>query len=243
MKPASYVLPLLAASLVSSVSAATVLVDFNNTVPDSTTGNYNNFSISGTAVTAIGQVGTTLDLNEITTGTDTGWNMTLTKLNAAGNVAATGSGANYTGPYAPAVSGYATTALQDSIYVNNLGQLEVRFTGLDISQTYNLLGYVARGNNAGTGTFDLTVGTVSGSTQVQIHAFNDKATNNSTINWQSITPNASGEIAFVIASTSSAANANTTGINFISLTQVPEPSVALLGGLGVLGLLRRRRSA
>lgn len=35
----------------------------------------------------------------------------------------------------------------------------------------------------------------------------------------------------------------TAGGNYITMTVVPEPSVALLGGLGVLGLLRRRRSA
>ncbi|WP_379712260.1 PEP-CTERM sorting domain-containing protein [Haloferula chungangensis] len=34
-----------------------------------------------------------------------------------------------------------------------------------------------------------------------------------------------------------------TQINALTLHQIPEPSVALLGGLGVIGLLRRRRTA
>lgn len=238
MKTSIKLIPL-AAALLPVASAGTALVDFNNSVPAISVANYNNLSISNTAVTAIGPVGSPLALNEITTGTPTGWSMTLTKLNAIGDVASTGTGANYAGPYPAAVSGYATTAVSDSIFVNNLGELEVKFTGLNPAKAYDLLGYAARGNNAGVGTFDLTVGTLGSggdSDPLTIHAFNDKATDTSVIDWQDIVPNASGEIAFKIASLSNAAGANTTGINFISLDEVSPPPVLVWNNAAANGL-------
>lgn len=48
-------------------------------------------------------------------------------------------------------------------------------------------------------------------------------------------------IARTDASTNADANQSATWIDDISITAVPEPSAALLGGLGVLALLRRRR--
>jgi MYXO-CTERM domain-containing protein len=36
-------------------------------------------------------------------------------------------------------------------------------------------------------------------------------------------------------------NSQATGTSFVTLTAVPEPSAALLGGLGMMLLLRRRR--
>lgn len=252
MKPRALTASGLLVLLACQAQAALVMIDFNNrnagnTAPNdpTTTGNYNNFSISNTGVTAIGQVGTTLDLIDTDTGADGGWNLTLTKLNAAGGIGAAGTGADYAGPYPVVLNGFAQTALRDGIYLNNLAQLEVRFSNLDITQTYDLLGYTARGNNAGSATFNLTIGTLGSGgdgNPLTIHAFNDKATDTGVIDWRNITPDANGDIAFVITAPSNVANANAASLNFLALTQVPEPSAtALLCGFAVLGLARRRR--
>lgn len=71
--------------------------------------------------------------------------------------------------------------------------------------------------------------------------------NTVTINYDNTLPSMTGDtIALRISGTGSpdqGANnfANTGWIDNVSITAVPEPSTALLGGLGLLGLLRRRR--
>lgn len=233
--------PLLAVALAGTASAVTVLVDFNNTAPTSTanpTGGlyYNNANLPA-SVTAAGAVtingGASLALVS-TTNTNSGWTMSVSKLSGTGGIGAAGTGADYTGTYAPAVSGYAITALQDGIYVNNGAQLSITFSGLDTGGVYDLLSYGARGNSGASSAYVLTAGTTASPLSVAFDPLNNSTTAPA---WSSITPNASGQITFVV----NAPGASVQGLNFIALTQVPEPSVTLLGGLGALALLRRRR--
>jgi hypothetical protein len=62
----------------------------------------------------------------------------------------------------------------------------------------------------------------------------DGATEGNWIRISGLTPDGSGNLAFSMGGRNSA-------FNGFQLVQVPEPSAALLGGLGVLALLRRRR--
>ena len=61
------------------------------------------------------------------------------------------------------------------------------------------------------------------------------------IRWTDINPGEDGVITFTMDTTWDGSNANIGYLNAMRLEAIPEPSTALLGGLGLLALLRRRR--
>jgi hypothetical protein len=101
--------------------------------------------------------------------------------------------------------------------------------GLDNSLTYNLemLSMIAADRDAQNINVNGTVVSVDPNVAPFVRAFNNIATNGS------------GQI--VISFSSTAGGTATQHINALQLTAIPEPSTALLGGLGLLALLRRRR--
>jgi hypothetical protein len=116
--------------------------------------------------------------------------------------------------------------------------LTITLSGLDNTKTYDLLFYGARQNGQNLSqTWALTAGTYGVGGADVTH---DSLGNTSTVvDWNGVSTNGSGGIAFTITGP-----ANTVGalaLNFGQITAVPEPATALLGGLGFLCLLRRRR--
>jgi hypothetical protein len=100
--------------------------------------------------------------------------------------------------------------------VNLSGALDLQFSA---SQDYVLNSMIFlilnNGSDAVTGTF---TGLAQGATAATFGGFD-----------------------WVISYTANSTDTTFTGGNDVALMAIPEPSTALLGGLGVLGLLRRRR--
>ncbi len=112
-------------------------------------------------------------------------------------VQASGTGATYAGAYPAALSGIATTALEDSVSAAWGGTLEVIFTGLDPTKRYDLVAYGAANNTgAQAGTYTPTVGSGANFTTA---TFADYRNSSTVVNWTGVQPDATGTIAFTIA--------------------------------------------
>lgn len=129
------------------------------------------------------------------------------------------------------------TASNGQFFVNVEGGvkwlLSAPITGLTVGNTYTVYFDTRIRSGGGAGDFDVSVNTT-----VPVGGFDIKPT---TTDWiqQSFT--------FVANSTShtlTISNQDTSGVGFMvdNFSVVPEPSAALLGGLGMLALLRRRRA-
>jgi len=212
------------AVLIANASAASVLIDFGNDGTNSPAAGYVSAAMaSGNSTNnTTGNVpltGTTWSVNVIETGNGNGGNA--------------GDGANYTGTYPAAVSGFSSDALQNGIFANgSASQLTVTFSGLSNTESYDLLFYGSRGNNGpNTSTWSITTGSGGANQSSDI-------LNNSTdvIDWNGITADG-GEIAFTISGGSNIS------LNFgqIVSSPIPEPSSTALLGLGGIALILRRR--
>jgi hypothetical protein len=170
-----------------------------------------------------------------------------------------GAAANFTGTIAPSAldtflingataTGNANTALRDQISLQNGAILRISISGLDDNGLYDLAAFSGRGNaftntNGGwslvTGTatsalFQDAAGTFSANIGQGIDA---DGNDGKAILWSGV-QSTGGIIAFDIISPDAS---STVDLNALSIVQIPEPSVLLLGTFGVLGLLRRRR--
>lgn len=229
-----------ATSLIASeqTKATTVLIDFgrDNTVTAGSEagGVYNTVAIPTNVNNA-----TTGDVPLSDTGTNpTGWTINVTE-NGSGNGGRAGSGADMT-TFPAAVSGFDTNALKDSLFANNAGSgpvsMVVTISGLDDTKTYDLLLYGGRINNQNLfQTWSLTEGT--GGANVSHDSLGNTTV---AVDWDSISTNGSGVIAFSISGNSGSGAA--AAINFGQIIEVPEPSSLALIGIGGLLIARRRRS-
>lgn len=139
-------------------------------------------------------------------------------------------------------SANATIDLFDN-YKHNGGTNTSTFslTGLDITKTYDLVIYSAQNSLGGRGgSFDLVTGSFTGTTPKATTGDQQDtfALGVNYVRFDNITPAAGGIISF--NATNSADGIAV--MNGFEIQSVPEPSIALLGGLGVLALLRRRRN-
>ncbi|MDA7881738.1 PEP-CTERM sorting domain-containing protein [Akkermansiaceae bacterium] len=226
---------LLSVMALGSASAVTALIDFGT----SNTPTYNQ-----AAMGAAGSAATTgvVALND-TAAAPTGW--TVTVLNTgSGNGGNAGAGANAL-IFPAAVSGFETTAVQDSIYANQGAGVNpamvVTFAGLSTSATYDLLLYGSRLNAQGADQqWSLTEGTGGG---LVSHFSEDNQT--TVVDWTSVSPNGSGVIEILINADPAGDNVGALALNFGSITEnaIPEPSGASLLGLslGMLFLRRKRK--
>ena len=220
-----------------TAGAATVLIDFGRGAghslgDNSTSGGvdtYNNIqqnpNVDGVTTGNVALVDTS--------GSGAGWSINVTE-DGNGFGGSSGAGADVA-TFPAAVSGFETTALEDTIFANgSSASMTVTLTGLDVSKTYDLLFYGSRdnGQNVNAQTWSLTQGT--GGANV-VH----QSENNQTVvvDWDGLSTNGSGVIAFTISGSNNGALA----LNFGQIIEVPEPSTTALLGLGGLALILRRR--
>lgn len=126
--------------------------------------------------------------------------------------------------------------LRDLAFWSTSDPITFTFTGLQANTQYSVLGWVfdsESGNSGKNIDFTSNGGTVSITT-------NNTSNNNSAFSIPNLTSNGSG-IATIVMDHTGGAGGAVSFVNGFQLTSIPEPSTALLGALGTLLLLRRRR--
>lgn len=218
----------------ASVTAATVYVDFGSGPDTSGTVNGNYWNVWNP--------GNNLDLIATNGTTDTGWNLDSTTAAVVNNRTTLDYVFSYATYGAPSPFNHDNIASDALNLTPAQGTRNVRLTTLDITKSYTFQIYGAReaaqtritnytviGATSGSGTLT-TSGTDIGTSGADYN-------NNSILTIAGIKPNASGEI-FIQYSV----NTGDFGyLNAFTVTEVPEPAAPLLGGLGLIALLRRRR--
>ena len=168
-------------------NASTIYIDFGmngvepNSSPGQMTGTYNGTfyndlavksdieSSGGTQHTTFATLQCSLNAGALansaaladTTGAATPWSISFQdELNdtSLSNVSTSGSGSNYVGLYPAQLSGIATTALKDSLFIGWGGVLEVILSGLDNTKLYDLAAYGSNGASGMTGTYTGVIG-------------------------------------------------------------------------------------
>lgn len=208
---------LLAAGLLSSASAATILIDFGTNPTSGQSDTWNNVTSY-----SVGQKSTDL---RTTVNSSTNYSLSITQSGFAGGTD--------DGP----VTLTPTSAFRDGYYgAFQTGTTDapsiIRLSGLDPSLTYTFtfFGSVSR---SGTRGARYTVGS----------QFAELETANNASTWSapiSGTPDSSGNLDIVI----SRASFNTDQsylLNVVRIDFIPEPTTALLSVLGIVPLLRRKR--
>jgi len=213
----------LASFTVGSASGATVLTDgFNN-----------------------GAITDNWDAN--TTTTSGQWSITQTISNGGRTIAGTpfGYGGQPTAPQAGSGQAQFSNGWSGTGYSASIK--DTTGYAFTVGQTVSLNFFMSgRGGSNDIGTLDLTVALIDVTTNAVINSFGTFSANDNDNSWQSKT---TADYTIVTAgtygvrfSTVAEGGDRTTYLDSVSYNVVPEPSTALLGGLGVLALLRRRRA-
>ena len=217
---------LLAALTAVSANAATLAfgtkigIDFGPTDPT------NNFNDTGNALTGSIAAGSVI---ETTTGdTVTGVGFTW------------GGGGNFSNDDAATESELAgqpsqfnDSNLTDWLGSFNNGSITLNFSGLDDVFTYGLV--IGAGF---TGPSDTSTNWVGGANSVSGSTIKNASGADAWVTLTGLTTDGSGNLAIT---GTGAASTPVPVVAALELTAIPEPSAALLGGLGLLALLRRRR--
>lgn len=262
MKKYSLLIPAMALAAMPAASATTVLIDWSDandiSASADTNGNWwNTLGPNG--------IGNDLTATALTTSNNTasGWSVAATlDANAGNNTGAGFGGAGINGPVG-ATSPFNTTGTDrptvDGIFANYNanGTATITFTNLLANTQYDFsaIGGRASGGNDGfikviTGAFgaggsdvdllETTGGTGKYADDDLLDTFS--LLNDGTILNFSVISDGSGSIAFdFFEGQNDTDGGSSATFNALSITQIPEPSAALLGGLGLLFLLRRRR--
>lgn len=233
MKKVELYLAVVSVALLSIAANAEVVMDLGAAASGTSGGNYND--IYGETRADIAGDYTLVDFD---TGLAAG-SLSLSANNMAGGWADSGNG--YTGAKPASLAGYAATALDDGLFINNGVNpdpvLTFAFSGLLANKEYEFLVYGARSNQGEPLYADLAVGTLGSGADMDIL---------STLN------NTSDTISFIATSTagglltvdfgSGSAASSAAQLNFISVAAIPEPAtlglVAAFGG-GILFVRRR----
>lgn len=135
------------------------------------------------------------------------------------------------------ITGHADAAvLRDLAFWSTTNPITFTFSGLQINTEYTVLGWVfdsESGNSGKNIDFTTNGGTVSITTS-------NTSNNNAAFSISNLTSDGTGAATIVMDHTGGSGGA-VSFVNGFQLTAIPEPSAALLGGLGLLALLRRRR--
>jgi hypothetical protein len=222
-----------AIAFAAGVAHANVVIDLGYKASGISGGNYND--IYGDSRDAIAGDYTLVDF-------DTG--LTAHTLTLSANIMTAGwgdSGNGYEGVKPASLDGYAATALDDGLFLNNSSNpdpvLTFAFSNLVANQQYEFLVYGGRTTSVGQPLYAaLTVGTLGAGADMEMA---------STLN------NATDTISFVGTSTadgllsvdfSAGGTGDAAALNFISMEAIPEPAalglIAVFGG-GILFVRRR----
>lgn len=229
---------LLAAGLSSATAASimlgdTIVIDFGKT-DFQTSGNWNNVHrspVDPNNYFGSGTVELAGDLIRFSDGAATGVSLatvggTANSSSGVGGatVASVGASAAFT------VSGTIPDNAQVDVMYVNTGTVSLEFAGLDTSLLYNieLMSKLDAARNANPIVVNGTSISVDPNSSPFVVAFNGIA--------------ADGDGKIFISFPDAGSGADLQHINALELTAIPEPSTALLGGLGLLALLRRRRA-
>ena len=237
-----------------SANAATItaLIDWSTAVvapsPDTNGNFWNSLGVVADNNTGLSTTGLTSSTN-----TATPWSVAVSM---PGN-ASTGFGGNGINGTVGASGPFNTTGTNrptvDGIFVNQNGSSgpAITITGLTPNSLYDFSAIGGRASGGVDGFIKVTTGAfgsggsdidlLPGDTDDLLDTFT--LSNAGTILNFQVTSNVSGVVAFQFFENETIAGntvANAT-FNALSITGIPEPSAALLGGLGLLALLRRRR--
>lgn len=218
-----------------AVQAATIYVDFGDDAGAITAGEtYNTLvpTASG-ASTSLEGTGETFSNLLDTTGVSTGANLHVLVTSTGGDV----RGGHSTYAHDP-ISGIDDNALNDGFWVNNgndngVVSFVLTFSSLGITP-YNLQLTPGSGLIEDT-TWSVTTGTGDASS----FTFTEATDESGLATWAGVTP-VGGEVVLT-GSFNANSGFDTTTVNFLSITAVPEPSSTVLFGLGGLALVLRRR--
>jgi arylsulfatase A-like enzyme len=207
--------------LAVSAAARTVLLDFNNTSAADETTNpsgglfYNNVNLPSGQTTngAVMINGAASLVLTDDAAAATPWSLGITK-GGTGGVGASGTAANYAGPYPAAVGNHPASALRDGLYVNNAATLTLTFSGLDVGKAYDLLTYGARGNSGTSQPYTLVAGASSSPASVSFNPLNNAVT---TPAWTAVRPAAGGVISLEINAAGSTSTVQ--ALNLLSLAE------------------------
>lgn len=190
----------------------------NNSL-NATTGN--TFSMIDSLGNVYGTVGNPLTL------TASGW-----------NAAGTNGGTWVSNSAATPATGTSTWSTEEyqTFWWDNSGGATARITGLDPTKQYNIYYYSKLNSTSSTESHRLTINGTFQDTGTRAARWSDV---DQDLLFTNISPNGANgdELNF----TWSDVSGNNPFVSAIIIQVVPEPSVVLLGGLGVLSLLRRRR--
>lgn len=212
-----------------------MLVDFSQAndlsatkVPDSANNYWN--TVTGTAGDITSNPLSLIDIGNQTTGISltVGFGSPITGEGFAGQPA----GDANPGPGSGLLN--QAFAYTDGIFTNSNATSGITLTlsGLQSNTLYSFSIYAGRNANGSNADIGLLTGSsLTGDTLVE----------NRTLADFNITSDATGVISFRYRDTTEPGGAGSL-LTAMSITQVPEPSAALLGGLGLFALLRRRRS-
>jgi len=244
------------AGLISApaVSAASYLIDFGmaasmnpttqgapTTSPDINGNHWNNVTSTGYANNIAGGTGTTLSNLVSVNNIQSSIGLTLSSGWKSSGIANGGLNQN-----TPALGTFGIqTATQDYYFVDGVNgtSATLTLTGLNPALVYNLGLFGTRAAD-GVRTTGYSVTDVNGthSTTLQTTGIGsgtgDSTGNNNTIvHLNGLVPNGSGELTMSM----SVVNGGFGYLGVMEITAIPEPSAALLCGLGALGLISLRR--
>lgn len=268
MNPYRKLAPLAAAAgllvTAGTASAATVLIDWSisNDISGVADGNGNFWNSLGSGFANGGDFSATA--LTASNNTASGWSVAVDLTgNTSNNTGAGFGGTGINGPIGATAPFNATGTNRPSVdgifaNYNANGTATITFTGLAASTQYDFSLIGGRASNGSNGYIKVLTGTAgAGASDIDLletgvgtgkYAADDfldtfSLLNDGTIASFSVTSNVSGSIAFDFFEGQNDTNGTTNAtFNAMSITQVPEPSAALLGGLGFLVLLRRRRA-
>lgn len=222
---------LASALLVSSASAAVVRIDFGGTGAVTTEPGVTWNNLTGPTVGS--GIADLRDINNVSTG------LSISVTGAFRGVNAAGTGSSTLFPPNATSDSFFGNAVSTGSFSGTYLNSQLTLSGLNPLETYNFVFYASRVGDSANRT---TAYTVTGGGGVQTVNLNATTVNGS-VPANGVTADANGQIVIDVGP---GAGNNTTErffyIGVLEITSIPEPSVAVLGALSVLPLLRRRRA-